>query len=162
MRSLRRNDLPRLEQILLNLRQAGNFTAAEVDCALELLNIVLDQPHQPDYLVLVAEDHGQIQGYILYGPVPVTEGNFDIYWIATDPKAHGKGYGRQLMEAAETDLRGKGARMICLETSSQGNYQRTRRFYDNAGYQVESIIRDFYKPGDDRITYVKRFASKES
>lgn len=162
MRSLRRNDLPRLEQILLDLRQAGNFTAAEVDCALELLNIVLDQPRQQDYLVLVAEDHHQVQGYILYGPVPVTEGNFDIYWIATDPNAHGKGYGRQLMEAAEKDLRARGVRMICLETSSQGNYQRTRRFYDNAGYQVESTIRDFYKPGDDRITYVKRFASKES
>jgi ribosomal protein S18 acetylase RimI-like enzyme len=158
MRSLQRSDLSQLEGILNQLQQAGNFTAAEVECALELLNIVLDLPLQADYLVLVAEDQGQVQGYILYGPVPVTEGNFDIYWIATDPAAHGKGYGRLLMEAAEADLLSRGARMICLETSSQGNYQRTRRFYDNAGYLVESTIRDFYKPGDDRITYVKRFA----
>jgi ribosomal protein S18 acetylase RimI-like enzyme len=158
MRSLQRSDLPQLEGILARLHQAGNFTAAEVDCALELLNIVLDQPQQLDYQVLVAEDAGQAVGYILYGPVPVTEGNFDVYWIATDPGAHGKGYGRLLMEAAEADMLDRGARMICLETSSQGNYQRTRRFYDNAGYLVESTIHDFYKPGDDRITYVKRFA----
>jgi len=162
MRPLKRSDMPQLEQILASLERAGNFTAAEVDCALELLNIVLDQPQQKDYLVLVAAEAGQVFGYILYGPVPVTEGNFDIYWIATDPEAHGKGYGRQLMEAAESDMRRMGARLICLETSSQGNYQRTRRFYDNAGYLVESTIHDFYKPGDDRITYVKRFASKET
>jgi len=161
MRKLTRNDLIQLDGILNRLQQAGSFTAAEVDCALELLNIVLDQPQQQDYLVLVTEEAGQAVGYILYGPVPLTRGNFDIYWIATDPSAHGKGYGRQLMEAAEADMRDKGARMICLETSSQGNYQRTRRFYDNAGYEVESTIRDFYQPGDDRITYVKRFASKE-
>ena len=57
----------------------------------------------------------------------------------------------------------RGARLVCLETSSQGGYQRTRRFYDQCGYLEESRLRDFYKPGDDRITYVKRFsADKES
>lgn len=159
MRPFRKSDLTRLAEILASLQRDGNFTAAEVDCALELLNIVLDQPQQQDYQVLVAEEAGRVYGYILYGPVPLTAGNFDIYWIATDPDTHGKGYGRKLLETAEADMRRNGARMICLETSSQGNYQRTRRFYDNAGYQVESTIRDFYKPGDDRITYVKRFAS---
>jgi hypothetical protein len=47
--------------------------------------------------------------------------------------------------------------MVCLETSSQGGYSRTRSFYEKAGYLLESRIRDFYKPGDDRLTYVKRF-----
>jgi hypothetical protein len=51
--------------------------------------------------------------------------------------------------------------MICLETSSQGGYERTRRFYDQAGYVEEARLRDFYKPGDDRITYVKRFSCRE-
>jgi hypothetical protein len=47
--------------------------------------------------------------------------------------------------------------LLCLETSSQGGYVRTRYFYEQAGYVEESCIRDFYKPGDDRLTYVKRF-----
>ena len=156
MRSLERADLPELERIL---RATGAFNAEEVDCALELLNIVLDQPAQPDYLVAVAEDGGKVAGYILYGPVPLTEGNFDIYWIATDPTVQGKGLGRALMTFAEADACAKGARMVCLETSSQGGYERTRRFYDQAGYTQESCIRDFYKPGDDRLTYVKRFSA---
>lgn len=156
MRSLKRSDLPDLARIL---KDTGAFRDDEVECALELLNIVLDQPQQKDYLVAVAEDNGQVVGYILYGPVPVTIGNFDIYWIATDPTVQGKGYGKQLMEWAENDARSQGARMVCLETSSQADYERTRRFYDRAGYCMESCIRDFYKPGDDRLTYVKRFVS---
>lgn len=157
MRGLQQHDLPELTRVLNALEAAGSFSLAEVDCALELLQIVLDQPEQQDYLVLVAESSAGAVGYILYGPVPLTDGTFDIYWIATDPQAHGAGFGRQLMEAAERDMRERGARMICLETSSKGNYSRTRSFYDNAGYRQESVIADFYAPGDDRITYAKRF-----
>ena len=156
MRKLEPSDLPELERVLC---ATGAFNEAEVECAMELLHIVLDDPAQKDYLVAVADDGGKAAGYILYGPVPVTEGNFDIYWIATDPAVQGKGLGRALMEFAEADARARGARMVCLETSSQGGYQRTRRFYDQAGYIQESCIRDFYKPGDDRLTYVKRFSS---
>jgi ribosomal protein S18 acetylase RimI-like enzyme len=155
MRSLKRSDLPDLMRIL---NETGAFTDVEVGCAVELLGIVLDDPNQKDYLVGVAQDDGRVVGYILYGPVPLTEGNFDIYWIATDPAVQGKGFGRRLIAHAEADARGRGGRMICLETSSQGGYARTRSFYEQAGYTVESCIRDFYRPGDDRLTYVKRFA----
>lgn len=153
MRELKRSDLPELERIL---GATGAFNGSEVACAMELLEIVLNEPAQPDYLVAVAEFAGKVCGYILYGPVPVTEGNFDIYWIATDPAVQGQGMGRKLMEHAEADARKRGARMVCLETSSQGGYERTRMFYERAGYVMESCIRDFYKPGDDRLTYVKR------
>ena len=158
MRNLKPTDLPALTRIL---QATGAFTEVEVDCAVELLNIVLEQPWQKDYLVAVAEDDGEVAGYILFGPVPLTEGNYDIYWIATDPMVQGKGLGRALMTFAENEAKSDGARLICLETSSQGGYERTRRFYDQAGYIEEARLRDFYKPGDDRITYVKRFFAIE-
>ena len=156
MRELSAADLPHLRQILEN---TGAFNAAEIACAMELLQIVLDKPDQQDYQVIVAEFEGSPAGYVLYGPVPLTAGTFDLYWIATDPDLHGRGVGRLLMEEMERRLQNAGARLLCLETSSQGNYQRTRRFYEQAGYQEEARIRDFYRPGDDRITYVKRFSS---
>jgi len=157
MRSLERDDLPKLERIL---RDTGAFSEAEVDCALELLNILLDEPQQKDYRAAVAEEDGEVAGYILYGPVPLTEGNFDVYWIATAPAVQGRGLGRRLLAFAENDARSRGARMICLETSSQGSYERTRHFYECSGYLQESRIRDFYRPGDDRLTYVKRFSDQ--
>jgi len=158
MRSLRREDLPHLIRIL---NETGAFTDVEVGCAVELLGIVLDDPNQLDYIVAVAEDGGRPTGYVLYGPVPLTEGNYDLYWIATDPAVQGSGFGRSLLAHVEAEVRLRQGRMICLETSSQGSYERTRQFYERAGYLEESRIRDFYRPGDDRITYIKRFSTKE-
>jgi len=100
---------------------------------------------------------GKVAGYVLFGPVPATAGNFDLYWIAVDPAAQGTGVGQRLIEHVEEEVRRRDGRMVCLETSSQGGYSRTRSFYEKAGYLLESRIRDFYKPGDDRLTYVKRF-----
>lgn len=158
MRELCATDLPALTLIL---HQCEAFTEVEIACALELLEIVVNDPLQQDYRVAVANGAGEVQGYILYGPVPLTEGTYDIYWIAVDPDCQGQGVGRQLMRHAEQQARTAGGRMICLETSSQGHYQRTREFYRQAGYCEENRIRDFYRPGDDRLTYVKRFTTME-
>jgi ribosomal protein S18 acetylase RimI-like enzyme len=154
LRDLRATDLSALQRILA---ATDAFTAAEVAVAMELLEIVTNQPEQRDYEVAVAEVLGNVAGYVLFGPVPATDGNFDLYWIAVDPAAQGSGVGQRLMEHVEEQVRGRGGRMVCLETSSQGGYSRTRSFYEKAGYTLESRIRDFYRPGDDRLTYVKRF-----
>lgn len=154
LRELQADDLLELQRIL-NATEA--FTTAEVEVAMELLEIVINQPQQSDYEVAVAEALGKVAGYVLFGPVPATMGNFDLYWIAVDPAAQGTGVGQRLLEHVEEEVRRRGGRMVCLETSSQGGYSRTRSFYEKAGYQLESRIRDFYKPGDDRLTYVKRF-----
>lgn len=154
LRDLRAGDLPELKRILV---ATDAFTAAEVDVAMELLEIVIDQPEQRDYEVAVAEVLGKVAGYVLFGHVAATVGSFDLYWIAVDPAAQGSGVGQRLMEHVEEEVRARGGRMVCLETSSQGGYSRTRSFYEKAGYVLESCIRDFYKPDDDRLTYVKRF-----
>jgi ribosomal protein S18 acetylase RimI-like enzyme len=154
MRKLRRDDIPRLEEILV---ATGAFTDAEVAVAVELLETVVNDPLQQDYEVAVADIGDRVAGYVLFGPVPLTEGNYDLYWIAVDPDTQGSGVGRRLMKHVEDQVRQRGARLLCLETSSQGGYLRTRTFYEQAGYTEESCIRDFYKPGDDRLTYVKRF-----
>ena len=154
LRELRANDLPELERILVATEA---FTAAEVAVAMELLEIVIKEPEQGDYEVAVAEALGRVAGYVLFGQVPATVGSFDLYWIAVDPAAQGTGVGQRLIEHVEEVVRQRDGRMVCLETSSQGGYSRTRSFYEKAGYTLESRIRDFYKPGDDRLTYVKRF-----
>lgn len=154
MRKLRHDDIPLLEEILV---ATGSFTDAEVTIALELLETVINDPGQQDYEVAVADIGDHVAGYVLFGPVPLTEGNYDLYWIAVDPNSQGSGIGRRLMKHVEEQVRLRGGRLLCLETSSQGGYLRTRKFYEQAGYIEESCIRDFYKPGDDRLTYVKRF-----
>ncbi|MBE0501165.1 MAG: GNAT family N-acetyltransferase [Desulfuromonadales bacterium] len=154
MRKLRADDIPQIEEMLV---ATGAFTDAEVEVALELLEIVRIDLNQQDYEVAIDEHAGRVAGYVLFGPVPLTEGTFDLYWIAVDPQTQGKGVGRRLVAHVEQSVKKRGGRLLCLETSSQGGYERTRKFYERAGFVEESCLRDFYKPGDDRLTYVKRF-----
>jgi len=49
-----------------------------------------------------------------------------------------------------------GGRMVIAETSTLDKYAPTRKFYLSMGYDQESVIRDFYKIGDGKVTFVKR------
>jgi len=44
---------------------------------------------------------------------------------------------------------------VYIETSTRGQYQPTRGFYDQAGYRLEAVLEDFYGPGDGKAVYVK-------
>lgn len=86
----------------------------------------------------------------------MTEGTWDLYWIASDPKFRGQGVGAGLVSAMEGELRRKNARLIRIETSAMEAYGPTRGFYKGMQYQEEARFRDFYKAGDDLIILSKR------
>jgi len=59
------------------------------------------------------------------------------------------------LQFVEEDLRKRNARLLVIETSSMETYGNTVRFYEKAGYQLASVIKEFYKPGDDKLTFIK-------
>lgn len=124
-------------------------------CALELIDAAL-QPGNRDYQVLVALRGEKLLGYICYGPTPMTDGVFDLYWIASDPQVRGQGVGAALVSGMEGDIRRRKGRIIRVETSAMEAYGPTRGFYAAMLYREESRFRDFYKPGEDLITLAKR------
>lgn len=124
-------------------------------CALELIDLSL-QPNNKDYQVLVAEQEGKLLGYVCYGPTPMTEGTFDLYWIASHPDARGRGVGSSLVSAMEGDLRRRGGRVVRVETSALEAYGPTRGFYRSMHYLEEARFRDFYRIGDDLIILKKK------
>ena len=123
--------------------------------AIELVDLAL-QPNNPDYKILVADRDGTLVGYVCYGPTPMTEGTYDLYWIASDPTVRGQGIGASLISGMEADLRRQKARIIRVETSATEAYGPTRGFYASMKYTEEARIRDFYKVGDDLIILTKR------
>jgi ribosomal protein S18 acetylase RimI-like enzyme len=123
--------------------------------AVELVDLAL-QPNNPDYKILVADRDGKLVGYVCYGPTPMTEGTYDLYWIASDPAVRGQGVGASLIAGMEGDLRRLNARLIRVETSATEAYGPTRGFYASMKYTEEARIRDFYKVGDDLIMLTKR------
>jgi len=142
--------------ILRILRATPEFLPAELVVAEELLDIYLNDPVTSGYYVLVAEVDSSVVGYVCYGPTPLTEGTWDVYWIAVAREKQGNGIGRALTLSAEEEIRKAGGRLIVIETSSKPSYDRTRRFYELQGYKVICQIPDYYAPGDDQVLYHKR------
>ena len=146
---------PDRQQLAELLSRIETFTPDEVLCALELIDGAL-QPNNPDYQVLVADREGRMVGYVCFGPSPMTDGTFDLYWIASDPQVRGQGIGAALVSAMEGELRRRKGRLIRVETSAMEAYGPTRGFYAAMQYKEESRFRDFYKAGEDLVTLAKR------
>jgi ribosomal protein S18 acetylase RimI-like enzyme len=132
----------------------AEFSPEEVAVALELIDDALDNPSS-DYRILVREDGGEVLGYACFGPTPMTQGCFDLYWLAVAQEARGRGVGGELLLAVEEELRLVGGRLIRVETAGLDAYQATRRFYERSGYAEVARIRDFYWTGNDLLIYAK-------
>jgi len=138
------------------LRNTPEFKPSEVVVAEEVINSYLRDPHGSGYHVFIVEANSAVVGYICYGPTPLTEGTWDIYWIAVSAEKQGRGIGGTLMAHAEDKIREAQGRLIVIETSSQPEYEKTRRFHLSQGYEVIGRVPDFYAPGDDKLVLQKR------
>jgi ribosomal protein S18 acetylase RimI-like enzyme len=127
-----------------------------VAVAEELIDSYLNDPSGSGYHILVAEVDSAVAGYVCYGPTPLTEGTWDIYWVAVAQDKQGKGIGSALMKATENEIIRDKGRLCIIETSSTPAYEKTRNFYVNRGYEIICRIPDFYMPGDDKVILQKR------
>ena len=152
IRALHANDRPAIINIL---KKTEAFVPADVEVAIELIDIYLADSVNSGYHFWVADLDGQPAGYICYGPTPLTRGTWDVYWIAVDPGLKGKGIGSMLLKLAEENIRSAEGRMILIETASNPLYLGARKFYLAHRYIIISSIPDFYSPGDNKITFRK-------
>lgn len=140
------------------IERTANLTDEEKQCAAELLDIYLNDPSQKDYFFMTAvDDSGRPAGYVCYGPRPLAAAVYDLYWIVVAPERRNAGIGRTLLEKTVEVLSAKGARMLAAETSGLPAYEAARGFYLKSGFAEEARIKEFYKPGDDLVVYIRRF-----
>ena len=144
------------------LENAGNFTPEEVATALELIDEWLELGEHSGYLTYVLESQGdegsEVLGYVSFGPTPLTESTYDLYWIAVDKSKHRGGVGKKLLKFTEEEITRRGGNLLLIETSSQETYGGTIQFYERTGYELVGKIKEYYKPGDDKLIFVKRLA----
>ena len=122
----------------------------------ELLQAYLTRPDHGGYDFLVYRNGERALGFACYGPHPLTEGTFDLYWLCTARKAQGQGIGGALLRRVEEEIRTRGGRLLLAETSSTPAYASARHFYEAHGLRYESVVHDFYSPSDDLLIYAKR------
>jgi len=127
-----------------------------VTVAEEVIDSYLKDSVGSGYHILVAEVDSTVTGYICYGPTPLTEGTWDIYWEAVARERQGEGIGSALMESAEEEIVRTRGRLAIIETSSLPTYGKTRQFYFRHGYEVICRIPEFYMPDDDKLILQKK------
>ncbi len=153
IRRLQREDKEPIENLL---RATDVFSEEEIDVAIELIQICLEDEHQKDYEIFsYVDDEQRVAGYVCIGPTPSTLGTYDLYWIAVSPVLHGTGVGSELLRFAEEHIKAKGGRLLIAETSSTPKYEKTRAFYERKGFERRASIKDYYRPGDDLVIYGK-------
>jgi len=134
----------------------GFFYAIEEEVAVELVEEKVIGGEQSSYRFIFAEIDGRPVAYSCYGLIAGSEHSFDLYWIATHNDFRGQGIGKLLLEETHRQITKSGGLNVIAETSSLEKYAPTRHFYLQMGYTEAGLIRDFYKMGDDKVTFVRR------
>ncbi|MBS1552190.1 MAG: GNAT family N-acetyltransferase [Bacteroidetes bacterium] len=152
IRKLAGSDREKIKRIL---ESTGNFNEDEINIAMELINIYINDENQKDYEIFVDEEENQIRGYVCIGPRPLTTGTYDLYWIAVNPEVQSKGIGSNLIKYIEDHIKERQGRLILIETSGKPSYEKERKFYEKNMYDEIVNIRDFYNRGDSLVIYGK-------
>ena len=147
---------PEDRRALLDILKSGDvFKKDEIDVAMELIDDSIENP-KSDYWIRVATLDRKVVGYICFGPTPMTEATYDLYWIVTHQEATGKGVATGLIGAMESELSKKPGTAIRVETSQTEGYGAARKLYEKCNYPETARFKDFYKKGDDLIVYFKK------
>jgi len=138
----------------------GNFDPHELDYVPEILAELAAKGEQASgYRLLIAEDDAGPAGFTLYGPMDEDDSQFDLYWIATDPRARNRGAGRLLLGETERRAVAEGATDMFIETEAGPSYAAAHRLYGGSGFRLMETTPDHYGPGRNRIIFAKAFAA---
>jgi len=132
------------------------FKATEIVALRE----VLDDFHATHYLenhhAILDEENGEILAFAYFGPVPMTDRTWQLWWIAVRKDQQGRGVGGRLLRHVEDDIRSQyNARLLFIETGSLPHYELTRAFYRKHGYEQHALLRDFYGDGESMVVFRK-------
>jgi GNAT superfamily N-acetyltransferase len=138
---------------------AGVFQGDEFTTPLELFDGYVHDPAASGYYFLSARRDGRVAGYACFGPTPLTEATFDLYWMVVESAAHGQGIGRAMFERVTKEVVQRQGRLLMIWTSGTPEYAGTRSFYTRVGCQLEAQISDFYRPDDDLCIFSFRISN---
>lgn len=138
------------------LASAGNFYPFEIDIAIELLDDFTLNGRKSPYQFIFADTGKELAGFVCYGPIPLTEKRYDIYWIAVSKEIQNKGIGKALLKDAEKRIAAQKGKYLFIETSSRPDYADTHIFYERCGYRCAARIPDFYRDDDDKMIFMKK------
>ncbi|WP_372574596.1 GNAT family N-acetyltransferase [Ruegeria jejuensis] len=148
IRPTRPEDIPSLQRVL---QETGLFPPEMLPEMIEGFFSDAD----PSDLWLTCEQDETPVGLCYAAPEELADGTWNMLALAVLPVSQGKGCGAAIVTHLEETLRARGQRILIADTSGTESFARTRAFYARRGYEEEARIRDFWAPGDDKVTFRK-------
>ncbi len=151
IRPITRDDTP---AVMALAEASGLFRPHELEEVGGGLADYFDGDQSRTHFWLADDDDGLIS--VAYcAPEAMTDGTWNLLFIAVRPDLQGQGRGAALLRHVEKTLKERGERVLLVETSGTDALERTRMFYLKNGYDEEARIREFYRVGDDKVIYRK-------
>ncbi|HKG91509.1 MAG TPA: GNAT family N-acetyltransferase [Gemmatimonadaceae bacterium] len=152
-------DLPRLGRLGALLVEAHHdfdplrFLPTRNRTPADYAKFMIAQLADPDVVVLVADDNGDVIGYAygavegydymsLRGPAGV------LHDVIVDPEYRGRGVARLLLDAALAHLKSRGAPRVVLTTAERN--EEAQRLFESAGFRRTMI--EMTRELDDRAS----------
>ena len=121
----------------------------------EMISEYLSNPASEEFWFIYLQDRQPV-GFGYCVPEKLTDGTYNLLAIAVDKKSQGIGIGSKMMNYLEDELKRQQKRILIVDTSSSEDFALTRSFYLKAGYTNAATIKDFWKDGEDKVTFYKR------
>ena len=141
-----------ITDIAIPIRECGLFSPDEAEGFVSMLPelVVADGAH---WRLLRAGN--RIAGACYLSLEPMSDDVWNLWFIGLRPDDQGRGGGSLLLAEVERIARAKAGRLMLIETSSGEGFETARAFYAARGYDREAAIRDYYRPGEDKIVFRK-------
>jgi ribosomal protein S18 acetylase RimI-like enzyme len=144
-----------IEAVVALTAATDMFKPLEINALREVLDDYFEEEMARGHVAVVWEDADQIAGFTYYGPVPLGDRTWQLWWIAVAKTRQGTGVGSRLLRHAEDDMRRKHGRLLFIETGSAPLYEPTRHFYRKFGYEQHALLQDYYADGDSMVIFRK-------
>ena len=143
-----------LKAISLILDETDLFPAEMLE---EMISPFFDDPGSAESWLVQEHDAEGVIGFAYFRPEPLTEGTWNLLAIGLRKAHQGHGHGATMMKRVEQELSSE--RVLIVETSGVEDFEATRDFYHQCGYDREAVIRDYWAAGDDKVIYRKALGS---
>lgn len=143
-----------ITDLMVLAEASGLFEPGQTEELAQILDQHFNGETENQDLWFTDDDNG-IVGVAYVAPERMTEGTWNLYWIAIHPERQRQGRGVALLKRVEQVLASRGERILLVETSGLESFEYVRSFYRKSGYDEEARIREFYKAGDDKIIFRK-------
>lgn len=149
IRNVTKQDMEELKHVVDSL---GLFPSEFLE---EMISDYFENPETQE-IWLTKVDGEDVMAIAYCAPEKFTEGTYNLYAIGVLKEHQGMGIGGEMMGYLESRLKELEGRVLIVETSSDTQFDLTRKFYTDLGYAHEATIREFWQAGEDKVIFWKK------